>query len=92
MVAALLGITCGACSARQQESSSEHVILHNLDDSFVALTTAIALYGSPSLHHTTFPRALSTLLDSFPIKELKLTLTRGRWRNEWYGVLFGACK
>eukprot|EP00892_Ulva_mutabilis_P008756 jgi/Ulvmu1/6252/UM028_0110.1 len=71
------------CTAQRHELSSEHVILHEINDQFVSFTSAIALHGSPSLHHTRFPRALSTLFDSFPIQELKLTLTRGRWRHNW---------
>ena len=82
-----LNVLAGVSKVRQRESSSEHLLLHSLDNSFVAVTSAVALHGSPSLHHTTFPRALSTLLDSFPIQELKLTLARGRWRHSWYGQL-----
>ena len=86
MLVVLLGglnVVAGESEAHRRESSSEHFLVHSMDDDFVAVTSAIALHGSPSLHHTTFPRALSTLLDSFPIQDLKLTLARGRWRHTW---------
>lgn len=88
LLAALVGIIIARTgNAEARDSSCEHIILHDVNEDHVALTTVIALHGSPSLHQATFPRALSTLFDSFPIRDLKLTLTRGRWREDWSAAL-----
>lgn len=85
----LAALQCTFClwklCAAQKEFVYEHSILQDLSHDYLAVTAAFALHGSPSDHHTKFPRALSALFDSIPIKDLKLTLTRGRWRQDWYG-------
>ena len=66
-------------------AGSEHLLFHQLHDGIVAVTAAYSAHRSANGHDTTFPRSISSLLDSFPIQELNFTLTRGRWREEWCG-------
>ena len=65
---------------------TEHLLFHELNDDIVAVTAAYSAHRSAGGHDTTFPRSISSLLDSFPVRELNLTLTRGRWREEWCDV------
>jgi hypothetical protein len=72
-----------ACYVPSIVAYSEHLFLHELNEGTVAVTAAYAASQLLGKHDPTFPRSISLLLDSFPVQELNLTLTRGRWREEW---------
>lgn len=63
---------------------TEHLLFHELAYGVVSVTAAFAAHQTGGAHEPTFPRSVTSLLDSFPVKELNLTLTRGHWREEWY--------
>lgn len=90
---ALLITTLASCYLTTAQASSEHLLFHELNDGIVAVTAAFSAHRTGGSHETTFPRSISSLLDSFPVQELNLTLTRGRWREEWCGTAakFLAC-
>lgn len=86
---ALLLLAVLAYYAPTSRAGSEHLLFHELNDDIVAVTAAYTAHRTGSGHDTTFPRSISSLLDSFPIQELNLTLTRGRWREEWCDTAAG---
>jgi hypothetical protein len=70
------------------ESFSEHLIVHRIAGGYYPLTIASEIIGSVSVHGQTFPRPIASLFDTYPVNRFKLTLTRGRWKQEWHVFLY----
>jgi hypothetical protein len=69
------------------ESFSEHLIVHQITGGYFPVTFASEFVGSTSVHGHIFPRPIASLFDTYPVNQFKLTLTRGRWKQEWYALL-----
>jgi hypothetical protein len=85
--ASFLGLLLLSPSTCLCESYSEHFLVHDLDEQYSASTFAAIAEGTTSVHQRTFPLPLAALFDTYPLKHFKLTLSRGRWRNEWCVLL-----